>query len=366
VKKTIDIVRRLHQARTKMFAAAAKKALHGHPVTEELALLKSYDQLIESSGAVRRATLLAAALVALFCFLAAGTVWAVRVPSTNVRLTIVTDAVTFRLAETWRWNGSWRLRDAPFRLDEMSELALPPEFSARSDLKGRAWLDVENGQVSLAAMEFRAHGTLALVRSAGSANYFVLSLHAPLRGQAQISGAPEISAGERPGVAVATNAPRLEIPAIASFYDSGRPSIPARINLGVKDKIVWRDMAIERLSFARESSVGDALPVFVSAITGGTVTLVDTGEKVTLREADQLYLEGATGTIQELEIGPDSLRLVFEGTVKKIALGATAAGENLTPTWLTYIYHQERLGFFWGAVVFLWGVLWSGRQLLFK
>jgi hypothetical protein len=365
VRTTADIIRDLREAHAAAFAAAADKALVGERVAEDLARLKDYEQLIELSRSSHRTNLTAAIIVGAMCFLIAGLIWAVRVPSTKVHLSIVTDSVSFRLADQWAWTGIWRFQDAPFRLDELSEIELPAEFSLQPKLTGRAWLDVENGQVTLSALELGAHGSLSLLRNASSATEFLM-LDSSLRGQAQISGMPVISAGDAPSRSIVSMSSNLDTPVIASFYDAGRPSIPARIRVTPKEKVVWRNIAVERLSFMREATNTRALPLFVSGITSGTVTLSDTAETIPLREKDQLYLESPSGVIQEIEISPDALRVSFEGYAKRISKGVTGLEENLTPTWLSYIYNQARLGFFWGTVAFLWGALWSGRQLLFK
>jgi hypothetical protein len=360
-----DLVRRLRQARAARTLAAAEKALAGESIADDLTLLQAYEKLLELSRVPSRNNLIAAAIIGTACFLIAGFAWAVRIPSTKLHVTVVTDAVTFRLVEPWHWAGHWQLGDTIFRLDELSQLTLPPELSSQPELNGRAWLDVEKGAVALSELELGASGTIALLRTPPAAIH-ILSLSATLRGQAQISGTPIVAAGDAPSRQIALKAPHFEIPGTVSFYDAGRPRIPARLRLTAKDKITWRNIRVEKLSFSREEPGAVEGSFFVSEIKSGTVTLGDTGEKVELKEKDQLYLASLSGVIQEIELGPDSLRISFEGRAKKISVGVTGFEENLVPTWLSYLYRQERLGFFWGALVFLWGVLWSTRQLLFK
>jgi hypothetical protein len=360
-----SLVRRLRKAHSAAAAAAAEKALAGQPVAEDLARLKDFEQLLELSRRPTRTNLIAAAAVGAACLLIAGFAWALHVPTTKVHGAIVTDAIAFRLADAWRWSGNWRLGDGLFRIDEIGELTLPPELLAQPELRGRAWLDVEHGQLALSDLELGAHGTLALLRNPSGAIH-LLSVNAPLRGQAQISGAPVVSAGETPSEPVTLRAAaQWEIPGTIEFYDAGRRSIPARIELTTKERIVWRNIPIERLSFAHEAGGGEG-PAFISGIRSGTLTVSETDAKFTLRERDHLSLDLTSGIIQELELGSDVLRVSFEARARKVSRGVTGFEQNLAPTWLSYIYHQERLGFFWGFLAVLWGVLWSARQLLFK
>ncbi len=359
-----DLSRRLSQSHAAAAKAAAEKALAGELIADDLVRIKEYEALLDLSRAPRRNSIVAAAILGTVCLLLAGLAWAVRIPNTNLHVTVATDALTFGLAEPWQWTGHWQLGDAVFRLDEMSELTLPPELSS-VPLKGRAWLDIEKGLVALSELELGSGGTFTLLRNP-SADIYILSLNAPLRGQLQITGDAAVSAGDAPSRPTSLRTAHFDVPGTLSFYDDGRPRIPARIRLSAKDKLTWRNIPINKLSLVREESGADERSFFISGIDSGTVTVGDTGEKVALKEKDQLYLESATGVIQELELGPDALRLSFKGRAKKVSVGVTGFEENLAPTWLSYLYHQERLGFLWGAVAFLWGVLWSARELLLK
>lgn len=361
----VDLDRRLNRLHATAAKTAAEKALAGESIADDLIRLKQYEALLDSSRAPKRHRLVAAAIVATVCLLLAGLAWAVRIPNTNLHVAVVTDAVSFGLTEPWHWTGHWQLSDSVFRLDEMSELTLPPELSSVPQLTGRAWLDIENGLVALSDLELGSRGTFTFL-SNPSATIYILSLNASLRGQLQISSNPAVSAGDEPSRQTALRTSHFEVPGTISFYDDGHPRIPARIRLGTKDKITWRNIPVNKLSFSRGDGSADEGSFFISGIQSGTVTLGDTGEKVALQEKDQLYLESPTGLIQELELGPDALRLSFKGRTKKASIGVTGFEENLTPTWLSYLYHQERLGFLWGAVAFLWGVLWSTRELLLK
>ena len=357
-----DLSRRLDRSHAAAAKAAAEKALAGESIADDLIRLKEYEALIELSRTPKRNSLIAAAILGTACVLLAGLAWAMRIPSTNLHVTVVTDALTLGLTEPWQWTGHWQLGDV-VRLDEMSELTLPPELSLAPTLKGRAWLDIENGSVTLSELELEPE---ARSPSYTSAAIYILSLNSPLRGQLQISGNPTVSAGDAPSQPTDLRAAHFDVPGMLSFYDDGHPRIPARIRLSARDKITLRNIRINKLSFFREESGADAGSFFISGIESGTVTVGDTGEKIALNEKDQLYLESPIGIIQELELGPDTLRLSFKGRAKKASFGVTGFEENLVPTWLSYLYHQERLGFLWGAVAFLWGVLWSARELLLK
>jgi len=85
---------------------------------------------------------------------------------------------------------------------------------------------------------------------------------------------------------------------------------------------VWRNIPIARLSFAEEAGGGEG-PTFISGIRSGTLTVSDTSEKFAVRERDHLFLDLASGIIQELELGSDALRISFEAQARKVPSGVT-------------------------------------------
>ena len=135
-----------------------------------------------------------------------------------------------------------------------------------------------------------------------------------------------------------------------TFDDAGRPLIPARLRAGPLEKLQLPRIPIRALSLFTETTNADQQSSFTSGITEGAVTLSDTGEAIELKAGDPLYLEGASGVISGLEIGPEGLQLWFDGEVHGISRGIPGFGRNLKPTLLAYLYHREKQGFFWGAV----------------
>jgi hypothetical protein len=107
-----------------------------------------------------------------------------------------------------------------------------------------------------------------------------------------------------------------------------------------------------------------ALHLEQNGMIEGTLLMHDVSESVTLREGEPLTLTGIRGRLVELRSG-HPLALQFEGTVRKVRVGPPDAQGDLAPSFLRYYYHQEPLTFFWSAVVFFWGVLWSIRQTVF-
>jgi hypothetical protein len=290
----------------------------------------------------------------------------IRIPTVNIDGSVKTDTVTFQLAGDWQTNEPWRLGTSPFRIEEFSEIGLPPELSPDNHLELRAWLDVEKARVTMSNFELSKGGRLSIFRVSPAA-VSLLSGGAPFRGRAHLLDEATMLGGDGGSLRQRfSKSVQFAVPAAIPFFSDGKSNIPAQLRFGTADRIVFRDIPVRALSFSREGIGNLTLPVFISGITSGSITIGETNEKITLGDAERLSLGPMDGFIHELEIGPRFLRLSFHGKSSAVSIGSGVFEQNLVPTWVSYLYHQQQLGFFWGAVVFLWSMLWSARQILFK
>jgi len=172
-----------------------------------------------------------------------------------------------------------------------------------------------------------------------------------------------IQAGPSPEQTENLSATSFEIPGIITFYhDTART--PAVLRVTPRDELELFDLAVQSMSFAREATDSDTS--FRSGIVDGKLIILSTGEEVPLGPGSRLRLDGVDGVISKMTIGSSGATLAFEGKVKDAFTGSPGFERELQPSLLEYLYHQQRLGFFWTVVTFLWGVLWSARTLYFK
>jgi hypothetical protein len=84
----------------------------------------------------------------------------------------------------------------------------------------------------------------------------------------------------------------------------------------------------------------------ISQITSGTITITDTGEQITLNPSAILRLIDVRGRVTDLRLGSQGVRVKFEGTANSITLGNGDFARNLKPTFLEWLFHQQKLGLF--------------------
>ena len=188
---------------------------------------------------------------------------------------------------------------------------------------------------------------------------------APFRGDVDVSG--NVSA--RAGLALGTSLPPQTFdpdtpPGRYGFQYDGRSALPALIHVSlVDDKLSLREIPVSALSFFEERADGTQGSSFTSQIISGTLTMTDTGERITLAPAAALRLTDAHGMVSTLKVTRKDVQVKFEGTAGDVTLGTGDFARSLKPTVLEWLYHQQKLGFFWGAITFLWGFAWSARRL---
>jgi hypothetical protein len=344
-------------------AAAAKKLMADAPVDDELKRIEQVEKLLKFIPKSNKAAVYTACLVGATCLVVACLLWTVRVPTSHLQLDITSESVTIGLAKPISWSGDWDLGGGLLRLDDMSRIEIPPELASDNVLSGRAWLEGSNGNFALRRLEIQANAELS-VKKAELQSLDINSRNAPLLGQLQVYGAPKIEAGRSPQEAEKLSEARFDIPGTITFFHKA-PQVPAILRVTPRGTLTLAGLPVEAISFAREET--DSETSFRSGIVRGALTMLTTGEKYPSLEAgSRLRLEGVEGVISELTISGDGIHLVFEGKVHRASLGPPGFERELTPSILDYIYHQQRLGFFWAAASFLWGLLWSARTLIFR
>ncbi len=326
----------------------ARKAISGADISDDVKQLEMYGKLLGALPRSRFGEMYPAILIAAACLLAASVAWTIRVPTAKVHLSVRATAVSMRLASALAWQGRCPAGGSLIRLREFGRIELPPELGTAQRLTQRAWLDISGGAVQLTRLDISQDALVRLMRNE-SGEVDILTLSKPFQGQLDLAGSPRIAAGDPPGT--------------VTFYDAGRPANPSLIRTSLLGTLQFRRVAVYDLSLFTETPNAQQESLFASSITEGALTMPGSGTQIELKAGDPLYLEGARGLISELEVRPDSLGVMFDGEAHGVSLGAPGLGRNLKPTILEYLYHREKIGFFWGAVTFVWGLLWSGRKL---
>ncbi|HHM05567.1 MAG TPA: hypothetical protein ENJ19_07470 [Gammaproteobacteria bacterium] len=358
--------RRLQRRYRQELTALARRLAEQGEADESAALkrLDNYSKVLARLPSPRRGW---AVLFAVLCLAGAGALWALRVPHTNIALKLRVEALSLTLSRPWQWRG-----DAPLAAGAAAVLgawgrldpgALGPEVSG----PGRsAWAELRAEHAALKAWRVGTGAELGL--EAGETGLLWTVRGAPATGSLQAWGAVALKAGITGGALEADREDvgnrRLMVPETLRFSTSGEGRVPSRLSVTLAAPWRAHHLPVAALSFAREVSTEPGVFQFVSSVRGGTLSLLDSGETLSLREGEGLSLPGARGRLVSLSVGQRGIELLFEGRADQVLLGPAGYRRNIAPTYLAYYHHQEPLKFFWGAAGFLWAMLWGIRRML--
>lgn len=332
-------------------------------VADNLQRLETYTQVLAFLQPRVSREAIVSVVVAVISLGLAGFLWAVRVPETRITLKVHSASVALRLAQPWSWRGNLPLDTQLVSLDALTALASPELFAELTSTRGDVWLKLTGGKAALVAFHLEQKGIVEL-DSGDETLLEIYTRNAPLSGQITVRGAAQLKAGTSTADVNLDTQVDLEIPETISFSAEGRGAVPARVRVYPQEPLVLHNISVQELRFGREMPTEAGEITFVPTITSGTLLMHDVAESVTLREGEPLTLTGIRGRLVELRAG-HPFTLQFEGTVQKVQVGPPDAQGDLAPSLLRYYYHQEPLTFFWSAVIFFWGVLWSIRKTVF-
>ena len=114
---------------------------------------------------------------------------------------------------------------------------------------------------------------------------------------------------------------------------------------------------INSLAFSGSYVYGADILKYISTIQSGTLMLIDVDRSIELHKQDRFILQDLEGWILDFGIENGFIDIFFMGTVRDIKAGPEGAEKELSPSLLEYLLNNQPVALFWGAVLFLWGLL---------
>jgi hypothetical protein len=359
-----DLRRGIEREIKRLAGEAGAKAISGDSPSPEVDRINELQSVLAALPQANRFPLLWAAMIGAVCLIGASLAWSISIPRARVQLTLTTASVVMRLADDFPWDGDWRVKPE-LRLRQFTHLDLPPEYGMPEPLAKEASLDLSaTGGTARLRHLFLGNGAAATIASSENGATEIVVQGAPFQGDIDVSGVVSCQAGPDPGTSLPAASFDPEMPpGRFGFQYDGRNVLPAVLHVSANDALDLHEIPISGLGFFEERADGTQASTFASQIISGTLTMTDTGKHMPLAPAAALRLLEAHGLVAALRVTPKEIRVKFEGTASGVTLGTGDFSRNLKPTILEWLFHQQKLGFFWGAITFLWGLAWSARKL---
>jgi hypothetical protein len=107
----------------------------------------------------------------------------------------------------------------------------------------------------------------------------------------------------------------------------------------------------------------------VSSILSGALIFESLGQReLKLRPGEMIHFEQVRGEIRTLRLQDNNIELKFHGRVRGLGAGSEENPRSLMPTWLEWLRARHSLSLFWGAAIYLFGLIagvlrWWGKSI---
>jgi hypothetical protein len=296
-----------------------------------------------------------AGMVALVCLSLVLLAWTFHPGNNALQLSVTTDSFSLRLAQAWEVELNWPL----------SQLQAQRLGTVRTASLGEADftdLALSGPKLVLHKLHLPAGARLVLETGADGLSLFVNN--AVVRGELALHQAHlELRGGDQPvlrDIAVDAKLP----PETLDFASEAIPEQAVPFRLALKIPADWQltGPVVQAIAFEREAPPGSNH--WVSSVSEASGKLLETGREFTVTAEDWLRLQGAHSTRLRIASQAGSLKLDFQGRTDTLHAGTAGFEQNLTPSWLEYMYRHQQLALLWSALLLLWGVLWKSFSLL--
>jgi hypothetical protein len=139
----------------------------------------------------------------------------------------------------------------------------------------------------------------------------------------------------------------LDPPEIIAVQTDRASAVPTSIQANTNDALAIENLLVSRLVFTRALSAGGRGSPFVSSVVSGNLQLVDTARSESLEAGAALVLEEFQGWVVHLESTSDGIAMSFTGTARRVRLGPLGHPNDLTPSVLEFLFHQEWIKMMW-------------------
>jgi hypothetical protein len=249
--------------------------------------------------------------------------------------------------------------------ERLTKIQAPNLGLSINDNAGDAWVRLEGGQISLQSLQLDKGALLHLVADKDEVSLFVN--RKSMRGTVTVFGVGSMTAGSKSGDTSVTRRYSLEVPETLEFVLSHPQAIPSRLTIHRPKRWNLGIIPVANLNFAMEEVRGITETEFTSGIKSGSIRFNDAAwRSIEISENELLTVNQTDEAAVELRSAEPLIHVTLNGVVKDVMVGRAEARTRMSPSYLEYFYNKKALAVFWGAVVFVWGILWGIRRTIFR
>jgi hypothetical protein len=361
-----DLRDSLEAQRKERIARASRRLLDGESaqaIRPDLDEIDAYSKLLAAVEPARQRTWIMPAVVAVVCVAVAGLLWSMKVRRTNIFMTADTESMRFVLARPWRLENAFH--SAQIHGERLSTIHAPNLGLNFDESSADAWFELSGGTSELAALEI--DGGVSLEADTDRDEIDLYASGGRLRGTLNVSGKVTVTAGPRAGETTVNQSYQLDIPETVELAVSKPQRIASQLSVHGPGAWSLGRPVVNSLDLAREESRGAGKRSLISGVKRGTLRFDDVSwPAMDLREGDMVATRPTESAVLMARSEGEAIHVTLSGAVDEVRAGDATSQRTLAPSYLEYLYSQKSLSFFWGAIVFLWGFIWSVRNTIFR
>jgi hypothetical protein len=325
--------------------------------------VENYSKLLSLVEARWSADWIAAAIVAVVCLAVASFLWSTKVSATNVSMTLETESIRGMLGHDWRVDDPFQ--SSAMHFENLSAVQAPNLGLAINGGKGDAWFSLAGGQLTLEGLQVDQGASIQMTVDKSQVGLFVTQRG--VRGKLTVLGKGTLMAGPEPGSQTVRRTYAIEVPETIEFSVVDPKGVPTRLTIHSPQKWNLGKIPLTDAMFALEETRDLSEAELVSGIKSGSVHFNDTSRpSLELSENEIVSVHRTDEARIDLRSSDGTAHVTLNGLVKDVTAGDSQTRQELAPSLLEYLYNKKSVTFFWGAIVFLWGILWGIRKTIFR
>jgi hypothetical protein len=273
---------------------------------------------------------------------------------------LVAGTVTMVLDDGLQIEPDLDLDPPQVRLSGLQLVQAPPELAIEA-IEATS-VAFRAARITLSAIHLGAGSELTLDSGAGTSTWLAAGgKQGSLNFEAQ--GPLSMSAGGRSLTTVEASNP-LALSARAK----GSNALPLSLSGGQPRGFSFRSLptapAISLIRFGRRAATDSIGTAFVSTVVSGTIQLLDVAKEVKLDPGAAVLIDGIHGHLFQFDQTESGYMVGLSGIASHVSVGPAGFAEDLTPTCLDYLYHQEWIKMMWAAALVGFAFLTKVRSWL--
>jgi hypothetical protein len=273
---------------------------------------------------------------------------------------LIAGTVTVVLDDGLQIEPDLDLEPPQVRLSGLQLVQAPPELATQA-IEATS-VAFRAARITLSGIHLGAGSELTLDSGAGTSTWLAASgTEGSLDFEAQ--GPLSMTVGGRSLTTVA-----MSDPLALSARAKGSSALPLSLSGGQPRGFSFRTLpaapAISLIRFGRRTATDSFGTAFISTVASGTIHLLDVAKEVKLDPGAAVLIEGIHGHLFQFDQTESGYIVGLSGIASHVSIGPAGFAEDLTPTCLDYLYHQDWIKLMWAAALAGFAVLAKMRLWL--